>query len=47
MEGNLSSDLQATLACIADQRGWDAEALALEAIERLADYGFSRRPIRF
>ena len=38
MEVNLSPDLQAKLARIADQRGCDAEALAREAIERLVDY---------
>jgi predicted transcriptional regulator len=38
MEMNLSPDLQAKLARIADQRGCDAEALAREAIERLVDY---------
>lgn len=38
MEVNLSPDLQAKLARIADERGCDAEALAREAIERLVDY---------
>jgi predicted transcriptional regulator len=38
MEVNLSPDLQAKLARIADQRGCDAEALAREAIERLVNY---------
>jgi predicted transcriptional regulator len=38
MEVNLSPDLQAKLARIADQRGCDAEALVREAIERLVDY---------
>jgi predicted transcriptional regulator len=38
MEVNLSPDLQAKLARIADQRGCDAETLAREAIERLVDY---------
>ncbi len=38
MNVNLSPDLQAKLARIADQRGCDAEALARKAIERLVDY---------
>jgi len=38
MEVNLSPDLQAKLARIADQRGCEAEALAREAIERLVNY---------
>jgi predicted transcriptional regulator len=38
MEVNLSPDLQAKLARLADERGCDAEALAREAIERLVGY---------
>ena len=38
MEVNLSPDLQAKLARIADQRGCNTEAVAREAIERLVDY---------
>ena len=38
MEVNLSPDLQAKLARIADQRGCDGESLAREAIERPVDY---------
>ena len=38
VEVNLSPDLEAKLARVADQRGCDAEAVAREAIERLVDY---------
>jgi predicted transcriptional regulator len=37
MEIRLSPDVQAKLARIATERGRDAEALALEAIERFVD----------
>jgi predicted transcriptional regulator len=38
MELNLSPDLEAKLARIANQRGCDAEAVAREAIERVVNY---------
>ena len=38
MEVNLSPDLEAKLARIANQRGCDAEAVARDAIERLVNY---------
>ena len=38
MEVNLSPDLEAKLARIANQRGCDAESVARDAIERLVNY---------
>jgi predicted transcriptional regulator len=38
MEVTLSPDLQAKLTRIANERGTDAQALALEAIERMVEY---------
>jgi predicted transcriptional regulator len=38
MEVNLSPDLEAKLARIANQRGCDAEAVARDAIERVVNY---------
>jgi predicted transcriptional regulator len=38
MEVTLSPDLQAKLTRIASERGTDAQALALEAIERMVEY---------
>ena len=38
MEVTLSADLQAKLTRLAQERGTDPQALALEAIERLVDY---------
>ena len=38
MELNLSPDLEAKLARLANQRGCDAEAVAREAIERVVNY---------
>lgn len=38
MDVHLNSDLVAKLASLAAERGLDAEALAIEAIERLVDY---------
>ena len=38
MDVNLSPDLQARLARLAAERGSDAAALVLEAVERFVDY---------